>query len=335
MKIRDIAKAADVSIATVSRVLNHPEMVNEETKLRVKAIIEQHNYSPNAEPKAPRRSVRKGAVAVVVAYHDVLCDLMSGVERICAGKKYAAFYTATEGDRDVCSRVFQSLAVQQVDGIILESELCGDETLKILRDNSIPFVCVGAGRGSSEVNLCYINYFDGAAGVAGHLMQNGGGKALLVPDERGTGRGVQMRKGFASVWEGGIAVETAENSPEGGSVLFRKLFERGEIPDVVFAETDRIALGIIREAQDCGISVPEVLRVVGFEDTPYSAYFSPGLTSVEQPVARLGMQAARMLFDDMEDQEFFDVDIREVSLKGRLKIRRSCGNEKPIYFETE
>lgn len=80
-----------------------------------------------------------------------------------------------------------------------------------------------------------------------------------------------------------------------------------------------------------GITVPGNLRVVGFRDSAVSVTISPELTTVEQPTYRLGMAAARRLFDIIGESEYFDIESQEIALKGRLKIRRSCGNNKSIY----
>ena len=88
---------------------------------------------------------------------------------------------------------------------------------------------------------------------------------------------------------------------------------------------------MLKAAAEKRVAVPRQLRVIGFHDGPVSTALQPELTSVEQPTYRLGIAAARWLFDILEDQEYFDIEAQEIVLKGRIRIRRSCGNRKTIY----
>ena len=113
------------------------------------------------------------------------------------------------------------------------------------------------------------------------------------------------------------------------------MLEEGARPEAIVAQHDEIAFGIVKAAREKGIQVPQEMKIVGFDNSQLSAMVTPELTTVEQPTFRLGILAGRRLFDIMEDHEYFDIEVQEIALKGRLKIRRSCGNQKSIYEEIE
>ena len=119
--------------------------------------------------------------------------------------------------------------------------------------------------------------------------------------------------------------DSSQNAP------FPGVWLENALPDLIVAQYDEMALGAMKVAQERKIYVPRQLRFMGFFDTPASSIVLPELTSIEQPTYRLGVASARRLFDIMEDQDYFDVESQEIVLKGRLKIRHSCGNKKTIY----
>lgn len=333
MKIRDVAEAAGVSIATVSRVLNHPELVTEETRERIQAIISQNNYSPNSEPRT-RRSKKKQAIAVMIPTLQLYRNLHAGVRSVCKNKKYGVQLCITENDPEDLQRNLRGLIAQQVDGIILASELASPSVQEQLSENHIPYICIGGRRENGGSNLCYINYYDSACKLAEYLMGLGCRSVSLFVSHSASDCKERLKAAFLDYWDGPAAVIECEDTGEGGHQALNDLLE-GELPDVIVAQYDEVAFGIIKAAAENDISVPQQLKVVGFDDSPFSTMVTPELTTVEQPTYRLGILAARRLFDTMEDEDYFDIESQEIALKGRMKIRRSCGNTKAIYEEFE
>lgn len=335
MKIRDVAKAAGVSIATVSRVINHPEKVTAETRDRVQAIIEHNRYVPNEESKLPRRGRKKNIIALIVSDLSLYRNLIGGVRTICEKKNYSLQICEVGDNEKMLQTSFKSRIAQQADGLLLAEELLNSGTYKMMQEAKIPFVCVGGEHSALDVNLCYINYRDAAAHMAQILSGKPDANATLVLLKNKSCCAQQLKDGFCNAWMGQVHVEYVDNTPDSGYLLTQELLGRDTIPGVILAQTDEIAVGILKAAKEAGISVPQELRVAGFDNSPFSAYITPELTSVEQPTYRLGLVATRMLFDILEDEEFFDVEVQEVALKGHLKIRQSCGNKKAIYQEYE
>ena len=335
MKIRDVAKAAGVSIATVSRVINHPEKVTDETREKIRAIIAQNNYIPNGEPKAPRKIRKKNSIAVIVPSLSLYRSLSEGISSICSNKNYSLLQCETGGNEKTLQTCLKSLFSQQIDGMILDTSCLNSHIRELLTEEGIPFVCIGGKKTALDVNCCYINYYDTAEKTAGLLQKNPADTALLLTAFPGSDIADQMEKGFRSVWKNSVTVRSAGNSPLEGFQFMQEYLLQNPAPDVVFTQTDELALGVIKAAQEAGISVPGAMRVAGFDNASFSSFTDPEITSTEQPTYRLGMLAARMLFDILLDEDYFDIEAQEIALKGRLKIRQSCGNKKAIYQEYE
>ena len=149
----------------------------------------------------------------------------------------------------------------------------------------------------------------------------------------------QFMNSFCQGWELALKEEAAPreaslllnapNSMAGGYAKTMELLDAGEMPEAVFCASDEQAFGVLKAAHEKGVRVPEELAVAGFTDSPMSNLCDPELTTIDLPIYRLGIIAARMLFDVIEDTGS-EVTPGEVVLQPKLRIRRSCGNEKPI-----
>ncbi len=334
MKIRDVAEAAGVSIATVSRVLNHPELVTQETRERIQEIISKNNYAPNTEQRQTKRTKKKQVIAVILPSFELYRNLYSGVHQICAAKKYCVQMYLIEDNPDDLKRIVKNIENGFADGVIIALEVMNSYVKEKLNENNIPYVCVGGERGEMDGNLCYINYYDSACKMSEYLGSLRLRQVLLLLSNTPSGCREQLKQGFADTWKGKMDVHYAEKGLDGYRI-FLDMLEEGVRPEAVVTQHDEIAFGIIKAAREKGIQVPQEMKIVGFDNSQLSTMVTPELTTVEQPTFRLGILAGRRLFDIMEDQEYFDIEVQEIALKGRLKIRRSCGNQKSIYEEIE
>lgn len=334
MKIRDVAEAAGVSIATVSRVLNHPELVTEETRERIQAIISKNNYAPNTEQRQTKRSKKKQVIALVLPSFELYRNLYSGVHQACTAKKYNVQLYITENNPDDLKRIIKIIVNSSLDGAIIALEITDSHVKEKLNENNIPYVCVGGEHGDMEENLCYINYYDSACKMSEYLESLQLGQVSLILSDVPSGCREQLKRAFMDTWKKKLDIHYVEKE---GNVyrIFLELLEEGIRPEAVVVQYDEMAFGIIKAAQEKEIKVPGEMKIVGFDNSSLSTMVTPELTTVDQPTYRLGILAGRRLFDIMEDKEFFDIEVQEIALKGRLKIRRSCGNQKSIYEEIE
>ncbi|MBQ3664090.1 MAG: LacI family DNA-binding transcriptional regulator [Clostridia bacterium] len=336
MNIHEVAQAAGVSVATVSRVVNHPELVAEKTRARVLAVLEQKRYAPNAELRT-RSAKRKQAIALVIPSLMEYRLTLDGVRQIGNAKNYGVQLCVTDNDEPELIRNVRALAAQQIDGVILAGQIGSESAYRTLREAGIPVVCINSLKRGGNEDICYINYGESAGKLAQYAVESGNRSAVLILSDRYSGCREKFEKGFRETWyaaglpEASLRTVNAEESFKGGAHAMEAVLTANVLPDLIVAQYDEMAIGAMKAAQEQKISIPKQLRFMGFFDTPVSSAVTPELTSIEQPTYRLGVASARRLFDIMEDQDYFDVESQEIVLKGRLKIRRSCGNKKTIY----
>ena len=336
MNIHEVAQAAGVSVATVSRVVNHPELVAEKTRARVLAVLEQKRYAPNAELRT-RSAKRKQAIALVIPSLMEYRLTLDGVRQIGNAKNYGVQLCVTDYDEPELIRNVRALAAQQIDGVILAGQIGSESAYRTLREAGIPVVCINSLKRGGNEDICYINYGESAGKLAQYAIESGNRSAVLILSNRYSGCREKFEKGFRETWyaagypETSLRVVNAEESFKGGAQAMEAILTANVFPDLIVAQYDEMAVGAMKAAQEQKISIPKQLRFMGFFDTPVSSAVTPELTTIEQPTYRLGVASARRLFDIMEDQDYFDVESQEIVLKGRLKIRRSCGNKKSIY----
>lgn len=337
MNIHEVARAAGVSVATVSRVINHPEIVAEKTRERVLAVLKETSYAPNGEPHA-RQIRKKHAIAVVLPTVDEYHNVHAGVRAIAAAKNCGVQLCITGHDEADLLRNIRGLAAEQIDGVILAADAGADRAIAMLREARIPIVCIGGRRMPENDNFCYINYPESAAKLAQYAIESGNATAMLLLAQHDSDSREGLQQGFSEAWfAAGRAPNTlmtrfCEPDFAGGyRALNELLAEETPAPDLLVAQFDEMAIGAMKAAAERRIAVPRQLHVIGFHDAPVSVAVLPELTSVEQPTYRLGIAAARRLFDIIEDQDYFDIESQEIVLKGRIRIRKSCGNKKAIY----
>ncbi len=184
--------------------------------------------------------------------------------------------------------------------------------------------------------MCYIDFEEGAYRLTRHLLSFGYESIGLVRNNAERQMSAQMEAGFASALrESQKAVDsrlyTRESSVQSGYLFAQQLIQQKMLPAALISAGDGQALGILKAAQDAGIPVPQQLALASMTDSPICGLVSPPVTALELPASKLGMAAGRLLFDSIENKDLELGVPQEMVLQPKLKIRRSCGNEKYIY----
>ena len=295
-------------------------------------MLKRTSYAANAEPRS-RRARKKHAIALILPSLIEYPNVHAGVRAIAALRNCGVQLCLTGYDEADAARNIRALAAQQIDGAILAMDSGAGAAAGKLREAGIPVVLIGGRRSPGDENMCYINYQQSAHKLAQYAADTGNASAVLLLDRQDSDVKASLLEGFRQAW-------TAAGRPE--STLFAgrvRAGRAGRVSGRVRADRGRRARADRRAVRRHGgrraeggggeaVAVPRQLRVIGFHDGPVSTALQPELTSVEQPTYRLGIAAARWLFDILEDQEYFDIEAQEIVLKGRIRIRRSCGNRK-------
>lgn len=335
MNIKEIANKAGVSVATISRVLNHPDMVQEETRKHVLSIIEEYNYTPNWFARSLNVN-RTNTIALIIPNieNDIYQSIATGVELVAHKKNHIILLCNTHNELRNELNYLNMIITRKVDGVIFVSSMLDKEHISKLDNGKIPYVFVGKDENFNNANRCYINFYESAYKMTKHLIELGHRQIDLVIDELSKSKRRDMIKGYNKAMESSSLelgdIHTCPSSIAGGYLMGKKLISQGKLARAIFTSDDPIALGLMKAAREENISMPSQLAIAGFSDSSMATLIQPELTSVEQPSKKLGMVATRMLFDLLDD-EYVKDKTQEIILHSTLKIRNSCGNEKYIY----
>lgn len=334
--LEEIGRLSGVSRSTVSRVLNRDSRVREETRRRVLEIIEQTGYRPNlaARGLASGRSDVLGVV-IPVGLSIVFADpfyplLLQGIaDTARARDKFVMLWLAEpEYERQTIQQVVGSGAV---DGVIVASSASDDPLVASLIESGKPFVSIGRHPDHSHVSYVDIDNFEAARGMTSHLIRSGARRVATITGPIDMIAGSERLAGYqAALTDHGIGfspslVARGDFTAASASAAMQLLLSQK--PDAVFAANDAMAIAAMREIQRSGLKVPGDIAIGGFDDGPGAAEVSPPLTTVRQPIRRLGSTAVSTLLEIVRDPE---QRIREVILPTELVVRGSCGSNRPM-----
>ena len=307
--IYDVAGAARVSLATVSRVLNNPEKVNEETRKRVLEVIKQLGYRPNAIARglASRKTTTIGIIVSDITRASV-SQMIHGIMTIAKQFSYSIkiFSMADEASIDDFVRTVVS---EQVDGVIfLNDELDHAQMSQIKQmfdDSNIPFILSNVVSEDESIPAVNINFETSAYEITKKMISSGRKNIYLFSTVRRYSANNRKEAGYTrAMEEAGLEPKIFRTSgdPDINSLHFNEFFKNHEV-DGVISVRDSIAVSFMNIAQKNGLRIPEDILVVGFQNTKYAQLSRPTLTCVDTPVYDLGAMAMELLTKYMKDEE--------------------------------
>ena len=298
--IADVAQAAGVSIATVSRVLSPgavPHPVRADTADRVREAARRLNFipSPLARGLAARRSGLIGLIVPDLA-DPHYPQIAIGAEDAAREASMAALICNTLGEIDRLAEYLQLLQARRVDAIVLSgSTSLNAVELQTLQRCEVPMVLIG--RPAIHVQWPHVSIDNrlGARLATRHLLQIGCDRIVHLSGPRTQTTMADRVRGYVDELEGRPAeVVESNGTPEDGYARLLARLQERPMPDGVFAATDRLAIAALAAAADRSLHVPRELAVVGFDDIPLAGQLRPSLTSVAQPAYELGVVAVEM-----------------------------------------
>jgi DNA-binding LacI/PurR family transcriptional regulator len=322
--MEDVAELAGVSAMTVSRVLNAPDKVRPETRARVLAAVRALDYRPNSAARV--LATGRSGVLGVVSFDTTLygpASTLYGIEQAAREYDYVISIVSLSAlNRLSIGEGVERLRAQSVDGIIIVAP--HESAAEGLRDlpPDLPLVVVGAAH-DIPFPLVAVDQVGGAVRATEHLLGLGHETVWHVAGAVNWIDAHGRLDGWRSALEGaGREVPAAfqgDWSPHSGYEAGR-LIARDPAITAVFAGNDAMALGLLRALREGGRRVPEDVGVVGFDDVPESAYFSPPLTTVRQNFGEVGRRAFRLLIDRMQGGDA--LGLRRF-VETELKVRES------------
>lgn len=339
MNLEDIAKKAGVSRSTVSRVINDDPNVNALTREKVWQIIRAENFHPNPSARAlvTRRTEIVGVVIptsenIFFTDNSYFPQLLAGLNYGTRDLEYALLLwlgELTAADDKLIRRISNN---RQMDGIIIASMECHHPFFAMIPRLRYPVVMIDRPM-LYEDRLSYVTVDNIAAAemAVEHLIKLGRRRIAHITGHPNIGDAQDRLQGYKNALQrAGLPILPELIIPghfnrNAGYDGLRQLLPHK--PDAIFAAGDTIAIGILQAARDAGLTVPDDLSVIGFDDIDVASQSFPMLTTVRQPVQQKGEKAARLLIDLIEGRA---VGPQHIILPTELVVRHSCGASSPL-----
>ncbi|GGJ67871.1 LacI family transcriptional regulator [Anoxybacillus voinovskiensis] len=325
--IYDVAREANVSMATVSRVVNGNPNVKPSTRKKVLEAIERLGYRPNA---VARGLASKKTTTVGVIIPDIssifFAELARGIEDIATMYKYNIILSNSDQNKEKELHLLNTMLAKQVDGILFMGGNITEEHVNEFQKSDVPIVLAATIEENHLIPSVNIDYEQAAFEAVTHLLEKGHTRVAYITGPANDPINTKKLAGYRRALEAhGIAYDEAlivegDYSYDSGIEAYEKIAELEEKPTAVFAGTDEMALGIIHGAQDHGVHVPEQLEVIGFDNTRLATMVRPRLTTVVQPMYDIGAVAMRLLTKYMNKER---VENHIVVLPHRIEYRQS------------
>ena len=301
--IREVAEDAGVSVAAVSKVLREAYGVSEALRSKVRASMDKLNYRPLASARGMRGQTYTLGIVLPDLRNPFFADIMDGVDAALERTQYQPMIGFSESTAVIEDAVVDAMVDRQMDGLILVGTTERHEALVEFARRK-PMVAIGHHAPDNDA-FDTVNNDDqlGARLVVRHLAANGYRRIAMLSltsatstiiAERELGYRREMRaQGLGEH----INVQRAGQSLRDVQITTRKLLESVDKPEALFCWTDFIALQVISIATEMGLSIPDDLALVGYDNTRYCDFVQNSLTSVDQSGQNLGLQAARLLIE--------------------------------------
>lgn len=328
--IKDLAELAGVSKGTVSRVINGGPGVGEETRKRILRLIEELDYQPNASAKglAANRSSNIGVIiphtgtySLSTAYWPAL---LTAITDIAAARDYNVLLSTARSEEDIDSAYKTILKGRRIDGLIIGAEQFGQKQLAELLLKDFPFVMVG--RSLTVPHYCVdVDNVGGAQRMTEHLIRRGHRRIAMLAGPESYSSVHDRVQGFRRAMSAaGLNADRVYYCPywtEQAIEVSGELMRAKDRVTAIFAAAGDLVVGVLRAAREKGLSIPEDLALVSFDDHPLYDYFSPRITAVSQPIDQLGRAAVTQLFKLMEGE----AAAQSIVLPTTIVVRESCG----------
>jgi LacI family transcriptional regulator len=328
VSLRDVAKAAKVSVGTVSNVLNRPEVVASETLTRVQATIKELGFVPNGFARHLRsgQSRTLGLIVPDVA-NPFFTEVARGVEDAASKRDYAVFLCNSDESATKEDRYVNVLIQQQVRGVLITPADMKSDRLEVMRERGIAVTLLD--REIKGRKQCSVSVDDVHGGqIAIEYLAGLGHKNIAwvcgpesIPQVADRGAGVTKAAKVA-----GAKIETIRvplmNAAKGEEAA-KKILELGVMPTAIFCANDLLALGVMRALLANKVRIPDQVSVLGYDNIEFAPSAAVPLSSIAQPSYQMGVTAADLLLNECEDGE--NHEHQQIRFQPQLVERASTG----------
>lgn len=319
VSIKDVARIAGVSIATVSRCINEPDRVRLNTRKKVQNAIEQTGYSPNTLAQSFRRGKTHVIMVVLPSVGDpFFTGVMKGIREVAAGNGYSLLINETQFNTITADEIGSIVVSRQADGIILLAAMSpfGTRVLSAKSQRALPMV-IGCETVSPELSSypgIHIDNIAAAREATDYLLKLGHEKIAFIYGEHKTLLTMDRERGYREAMKKAGKIIDSGWVVEGGLTLdgamdaTAKLLALPNAPTAIFCATDEMAMGCLHAVSEAGLDVPGDISVMGFDDNRYAKITNPPLTTVSQPVEKIGRRVMKRLLAEIENGRSKDAE---------------------------
>lgn len=314
--IYDVAREANVSMATVSRVVNNNPNVKPQTRKRVFEAIDRLGYRPNAVARglASKRTTTVGVVIPDIS-NFIFAEIARGIEDIATMYHYNIILCNADKKKDKEIRVINTLLEKQVDGLVFMGGVITEDHLNAFRTSSVPVVLC-ATSAEEDIPSVDIDHATAAFDAVSQLIQDGHEHIAMI-----SGKLEDPLNGFArfqgykkALEEHDIPfreqyVRIGNYRYDSGLEVMQEFLKLDKHPTAVFAATDEMAIGAIHCIQDAGLKVPDDISIISVDNTRMASMVRPQLSSVAQPMYDIGAVSMRLLTKLMKKEEVEDANV--------------------------
>jgi DNA-binding LacI/PurR family transcriptional regulator len=333
LTIKTIAKMANVSCTTVSRVLNNKADVNEETRARILELIEKYQFQPNVFARGIQ-SNKSNCIGLIIPReldyimtNSFYAEIIRGIVHELNGRGYYLLFCNTAKHDDIMNIYRQ----RRVDGfIMIRLGACDKDIINVLKSIEAPFAATTTVQGEDAMLHVDIDNYRSACMAVEHLISLGHRRIGMIAASNSLINSRQRLAAFRDTmnkhqlpYDDRFVTED-DTSMRGGYEAMKRMLRLDDGPTAMFVAGDIMALGALRAIKEAGKCVPEDISVIGFDGIPESEYTDPPLTTIRQPIFEKGQKAAAMLIDLLEGQ----TDIQPVRMEAQLIVRASTA--KPL-----
>ena len=321
-----VAKLSGVSPSTVSRILNNTAKVSDSKKETVLRVIEETGFRPNLAARTLAGG-RTMSIGVLTQYIDspFYGEAIRGIEEVLASEDYTALFASGRGDRELELERLNMLMERNIDGLIVLSSTLEDNELEALA-KELPVVLTGRATLNQKLTSIGFDNLGGGALALGHLAELGHEVIAVIdgpddPDAKLRMDGIRAESSQRGIDLIPELIEVGDFNELGGYRAMVRLLDKATDFSAVIALNDQMAYGAMLALSESGFVIPEDVSLVGFDDLPHSAFTMPPLTTISQPVNRIGAMAASTV---LAIGEGFNQSVDQ-SVAASIVVRKSTG----------
>lgn len=323
--LMDVARAADVSIASASRAINGLDNVTADVRARVLEAASKLRYVPHwgARSLAMNRTNTIGLLLPDI-YGEFFSEIIRGVDVAARAKGLHLLVSGSHGDLSEAVAAVRAMG-GRVDGLLVMSPFVDSQDLAAVLPLNLPLVTIASRIGAANHSAISVDNYGGGCLAVRHLVESGCTRIAHISGPSQNFEAQERKRGFETVMAEAfpgepLRIAEGEFTEDTGYAAMRSFLDADDIPDGVFAANDVMAVGALLALKEAGLSVPDDVAIMGFDDIPIARFTSPPLSTLRVGVYEMGRQGLEMLAEAFDDS---DAEGRSIVIAPELVIRGS------------